>query len=65
MYRLVLMSRTWYAIKRDFQDAYNFFQDEEEVDSLTTFVEEGNPTMIVQDLEDLPEDFQYTLVEDE
>ena len=57
MYRVTLMSEKWLAIELDSENAIELFSDvfSDDAENIISLVDEGYPTIIVNELEDLPE----------
>lgn len=57
MYRVTLMSGRWLAMELDSENAIELFSDvfSDDAENIISLVDEGYPTIIVNELEDLPE----------
>ena len=57
MYRVTLMSGKWLAMELDSDSATELFSDvfSDDAENIISLVDEGYPTIIVNELEDLPE----------
>ena len=57
MYRVTLMSGRWLAMELDSDNTTELFSDvfSDDAENIISLVDEGYPTIIVNELEDLPE----------
>ena len=68
MYRLTYISGRWLGIKMAVSDVEELFRsnldDENSVDAqaVVDLVNQGGPTILVEDLDDLPADLEYEMI---